>query len=386
MPDFMQHHSERLRTECPAWFRHIVAFRYLLALIATDIVVSLVDPSIIYISTTFFAQKYSTGGHIDCELTPKSHECRLGATDAAFYRGLSHACGNVGAILAALTTASLSDAVGRLPLLQVSAFIHAIPYMALMAHHFIGLNYWVYLISSPAAMAFDINGVYLAWMSDVIPQPEERAQANGILIASSIAVAGCLMPLGFLLSRTVLMVASIIALLVRQLYLLLIVPETAPAVSRYDGKSRHGVCAAWRQAGQLITRHSFLFRMSSVLLIWGLGGAGYAVVLGPFLTGFLGCERKDFLIVGGLALASMLVAYVLLLGPMVRAVGDIRVLQLSLLASVTFPLCLTAVVNLQQFLLLITFFAGPIALAYPIVSAIKSNLVHKEEQGLVQGT
>mmetsp|Transcript_10087 Transcript_10087/g.14240 ORF Transcript_10087/g.14240 Transcript_10087/m.14240 type:complete len:218 (+) Transcript_10087:247-900(+) len=126
--------------------------------------------------------------------------------------------------------------------------------------------------------------------------------------------------------------------------------------------------------------------MSSVLLIWGLGGAGYAVVLGPFLTGFLGCERKDFLIVGGLALASMLVAYVLLLGPMVRAVGDIRVLQLSLLASVTFPLCLTAVVNLQQFLLLITFFAGPIALAYPIVSAIKSNLVHKEEQGLVQGT
>mmetsp|Transcript_65640 Transcript_65640/g.181973 ORF Transcript_65640/g.181973 Transcript_65640/m.181973 type:complete len:186 (+) Transcript_65640:106-663(+) len=81
----------------------------------------------------------------------------------------------------------------------------------------------------------------------------------------------------------------------------------------------------------------------------------------------------------------MLAAFLGVLGPLIARFGNVRVLQISLAVCVVMPLACSRCTLKWHLWLVAAVFAGPVVLAIPVVAAIKSNLVAKDEQGLVQG-
>ncbi|CAE8610231.1 unnamed protein product [Polarella glacialis] len=189
---------------------------------------------------------------------------------------------------------------------------------------------------------------------------------------------------------------SLVAAGLKVSFLFFMFPETAklvePELDSGDSDSRSpGFPAApdlietARHAFRVLTRHSFIARMTMVLTMTGFAGSGYAIVMPPFMTGYLGFTRRDKLALFMSAAASVLITFLAVLGRLVSRFGSVRVLQMSLAAYVVFPVCCSACGREWHLVALVAIFAGPLCMAFPVVSAIKSNLVAQDEQGLVQG-
>jgi DHA1 family tetracycline resistance protein-like MFS transporter len=307
----------------------------------------------------------------------------MGAADAAFYHGWSDAVSNIAAMALALGNGSYSDAIGRRPLIRISATLWLSPLVFLAFYMFTGLTLWVYLLLVPLLLIFDLNGVYMALMSDLIPKAEERATAFGLFMAIMMITSGVVMPIAFLIPKNCALAVSLTAAALRLLYLFTIFPETAPLAIAPE--ERNGILATARLAFKVLTRHNFIFRMTLVLTLSGLGASGYAIVMPPFMTGYLGFERKHKLMLFMACGASMAFAFLVLLGPLTAFFGDVGVLKISLTAAVMFPVLCSLCSKIWHLVVLAGLFAGPLSMAYPMVMAIKSNLVAQDEQGLVQG-
>eukprot|EP00747_Dinoflagellata_sp_TGD_P135234 gnl/TRDRNA2_/TRDRNA2_175434_c2_seq2.p1 gnl/TRDRNA2_/TRDRNA2_175434_c2~~gnl/TRDRNA2_/TRDRNA2_175434_c2_seq2.p1 ORF type:complete len:423 (+),score=37.84 gnl/TRDRNA2_/TRDRNA2_175434_c2_seq2:156-1271(+) len=291
-------------------------------------------------------------------------------------------------MLAALGNGSYSDVIGRRPLIRIFGTLTVLPLVALTFHITAGLTLWVYLLLVPVVFAFDVNGVFLALMSDLIPDPKERAGAFGMFIAVLMLIWGITMPFAFMLPRQYTLTVSVVAAALKLVYLFCVFPETATRTSIADEGSavgRQGICSTISFAFHVLTRHSFIFRMALVLTISGLASSGYAIIMQPFMIGYLGFSRMQLLSILSVAGTSMILTFLFLLGPLVARVGDVRVLQISLFAAAVFPAICARCSELWQMLVLVGLLAGPLALIIPVVSAIKSNLVSADEQGLVQG-
>lgn len=355
-------------------------FKHLLVLVILGTFQSTILPSVPYIVNTFFAAAHGGG---DCEKTPKSEPCRMGAVDAAFYHGWSNAISNVFAMFLALGYGSYSDAVGRRPLIRCVALLWSLPLLALTFHLMAGLSLWFYLIIVPVLLTLDLNGVYMALMSDLVPEPEERAGAFGLFMGVLMIVSGIAMPIAYLVPRRFALYVSLIAYASRLTYLFTAFPETISATASAD--DREGVMATAKSAFRLLTRHSFIFRMSTVLAVSGLASSGFVIVMPPFMTGYLGFERIHQLYMFMACGASMMISFLCVLGPLTARFGDVKVLQISLSTAVAFPVLCGFCTEIWHLIFLMAIFSGPLCLCYPVVMAIKSNLVAQDEQGLVQG-
>lgn len=342
-------------------------------------------PSLMYLSQSFFA-----GSGADCEAHPSSDICKKGAVDLAFWSGISRGASHSVAWLLALSMGSWSDTLGRRPIFRAKASASIVPIVMLALHVCFGVSLWLYLVAGPIYEAFDINGVFLAFMSDVIQEPHARAQAFGVLIIGWFGGAFVVLPLAAFLPTGIAVVISLATAVVKLVYMFTVFPETSQAAvaAACDGKSRPAppnLFNVAREAARVFCRHSFIIRMALVLVLSGLSLAGLGTVATPILTGYLGMEKKaitGLLVVIGV---SVVISMVCLMPPLVRCAGEVRALQACLAVSavfpVLFPLCATPV----HVAILSGILGGPMCLQFPIISAIKSNLVSQEEQGLVQG-
>lgn len=369
--------------------KRLYRLRYLILLVTLSILQSgFMAPSVQYIVNSFFAANHSDGP-VDCEKTPKSEPCRQGAVDAAFYNGWADSVSAVLATCTALELGAYSDVVGRRPLIRIAGVLSVLNTVTLSMHVVFKSTLWLYLIIVPAVSAFEVNGVFLALMSDLLPDPEERAAGFGMFMAVLMLIAVCAMPLGYVLPREFAVVGSLVFAALKVAYLLLVFPETLPDESKKAIKSSGGrkpFLSTVVSSFQILTRNSFISRMALLLSLSGLGGAGYGIVMSPFMTGYLGFTRIDQMYLGIASFASVIFTFLFVSPPLTKCVGEVRTLQVGLVASVAFPLCVAKCSKVWHLVALMGFFAGPIFLQIPVISAIKSNLVGKDEQGIMQGT
>eukprot|EP00929_Paragymnodinium_shiwhaense_P114116 TRINITY_DN82432_c0_g1_i1.p1 TRINITY_DN82432_c0_g1~~TRINITY_DN82432_c0_g1_i1.p1 ORF type:complete len:534 (-),score=56.25 TRINITY_DN82432_c0_g1_i1:195-1745(-) len=363
----------------------VCKLKHLVILVCFGSLQGCVRPNIPYWQNTFFAQNH--GGGDDCFATPESKACRMGAADAALYEGWSGTAANVLAIFFALANGSHSDVVGRLPLIRINGTLTLLPIIALAMHVFAGMTLWLYLILQPLSDGFDANGVYLAVMSDLITDPKERAAAYGMFIVVLMTAIGVVAPFSFFLPTHIAMLISVCAGGLKLVYMFAVFPETSQ--SRPDlvkkAPAVPGFFSAVLPAFKVLTRNSFITRVAAVLILAGLGGSGYHIIMTPWLTGYLGFKKEDMFPLFLGTIASVLLWFAVPLGCMVRHFGDVKVLCFSCLVAVVLPVACTLCTTQLQVIALATTLAGPAMLFAPVVTAIKSNLVEDSEQGLIQG-
>ncbi|CAE7202810.1 tetA [Symbiodinium natans] len=368
---------------------HLYCFRHLLVLFVLGMFQTLIGPSVPYIVGTFFAAKYGGG---DCEAHPSSDPCRRAATFAALVFGWSNAAANLVAMLVAVCLGSCSDVLGRRPLIRAFGIATLLPIVALSLHVTTGLTLWIYLVLQPLVECFDVNGVYMAIMADAIDDPQERAAAFGSFMAASGLLAGSVLPFGFILPSSWLIWVSLAAGAVKLMYLFCVFPESAKNVqtanrprSSSGSSSSLNPISSVSSALSLLNRNAFIARLAMVLVCAGLASSGYAIVMPPFMMGYLGYTRSNKLVLVCAAALSALISFTCLLGPAVKRCGQVRVLQYCLAASVFVPFLFAFCKEQWQLAAILFLFTGPIALAAPLVQALKSMLVSESEQGLVQG-
>lgn len=361
---------------------YVFDLRYLVGLLIFAILQNTVNPSVPYMINTFFAERYGGG---DCEATPKSGPCQKGAVDAAFYHGLSDAAAHIMAMFLAMPLGKCSDSIGRLPVMRTYNVLLLLPLVALTSYIVGGITLWFYLVLAPAVEAFDVNGVFLAIMSDIVQTPEDRAAAFGIFIGVLMIVVGIVGPCGFLLPQKYTLVVSLVAAFLKLVYIFMVFPETAPKAVASSAQHSSFIDVV-RQASRILTRNAFILRMALVLALVSLAGGGFAIVMPPFMTGYLGFTRRDKLIMMICAILSALVGFLGLLNPLITRFGSVRVLQMSLTSFIMFALVSPACTYKWHMWILTVLSFGPMLLALPVVTAIKSNLVRQSEQGLLQGS
>lgn len=362
-------------------FTLIVRLRFLLALASLSIVEFVaIGPSVQYIILTFFAASHGGG---DCELTPASSPCRKAATDAAFYGGVSSGiCTGAGALLA-LTLGFRSDHLGRRPIIRVRAWLSLLPIATLALHVFGGWTLWLFLVASPLFRAFDISGVMLAFVADVITDPEDRAAAIGAFITTSIAVVVLVLPFAGLLPMQANILISMAATVGKVAFVYRLFPETLRV--RSDGRSAQHMWYTPLIAMRIITRHSVILRMALVLVLSSLSSAGLNTIMAPYLTAYFGLTRANGTKLLLMSIASAVAGLALGIKPLVGCLGEVGALRSCLGTAVLFPLALTLCQNVVQIEILTVLLSAPLFMLVPIISGIKSNLVGKDEQGIVQG-
>lgn len=355
--------------------------RFLLVITALYIVESIsIVPISQYIMLSFFAARHGGG---DCDMIPSSKPCCESASDLALYQSVSSGTLNVVGAYFAVALGSLSDSVGRRPILRARAWDSALPSLALSLYVFGGHSLWIFLVIAPISRAFDTNGVTLAMISDVVPEPDDRGAAVGIFFICCIAVIGVVLPFAGHVDSHSLIVLSLSAGALKLVFMYTVFPETLPAASRREASSKEWLSSPMA-ALEVFGRHSFIRRMAVVLVISSVSSAGSGTVMSPYLTGYLGVTRSTTVVlmlicvIGGIiGLASV--------GHLVGRVGQVRAMQICLFATVTFPALSAACGSVYQFEVLLASSSAPLFMLMPIISGIKSSIVSESEQGLVQG-
>jgi len=197
---------------------------------------------------------------------------------------------------------------------------------------------------------------------------------------------GIVMPFGFLLPQEWALVASLAAGGIKLIYLFVLFPETSSQhSSTAEITPPQSPLVTCRRAIKVLTRNSFIAMFAMTLIISGLAGAGYAIVMPPFMTGYLGFKRVDKLALALAAAVSVMITFLGVLGPVVQQFGQVRALQFSLAASASCPFLAASCREQWHLIALAAVLAGPVVMSIPLVSALKSNLVAQDEQGLIQG-
>lgn len=340
-----------------------------------------ISPSVLYTSTSFFA-----GGDADCSVTPDSHLCKKGAADLAYWNGWSRGISHSIAWIMALGLGSWSDRHGRRPLFRAKAICSILPVVAIALHIGFDVSLWVYLLLVPAYETFDTNGVFLAFMNDVVKEHNSRALAFGVLIVGAIIGAAPVFPIAGLLPARIAVVVSLLAAVLKLGYMFTIFPETSAYIlSEASDQPKPSMAEIIKQAFAVFGRNSFIFRMVFVLVLGGISGAGLGAVMTPMLTAYLGMKKDAMTFLGFACGASVIVSMLGLLPVFMASLGPVRSLRVCLAISAVYPMLFAGCTNAEQVTLLSALLVGPMFLQFPIISAIKSNLVGEEEQGLVQG-
>lgn len=170
--------------------------------------------------------------------------------------------------------------------------------------------------------------------------------------------------------------------IIKLAYLHYIFPETN--VSRIKATSWDAAIAPCT-AFAILSRHSFIFRMTLIVTFSGLSQAGLNTILMPYLTAYLGFKRSDFLPLMLVCVPAGVVAYAGYLRPLIENAGQVITLRICLVLAVAFPVLCLGCNSALGFIIVCSIVSGPMAMLSPTVSGIKGSLVSQEEQGVVQG-
>eukprot|EP00929_Paragymnodinium_shiwhaense_P014687 TRINITY_DN122632_c0_g1_i1.p1 TRINITY_DN122632_c0_g1~~TRINITY_DN122632_c0_g1_i1.p1 ORF type:complete len:545 (+),score=69.84 TRINITY_DN122632_c0_g1_i1:64-1698(+) len=341
---------------------------------------AIVAPSAEYATLTFFAERYSR--EADCELAPKSEACRRAASDASVYHGISKAAASVFAFALAVQLGSASDILGRRPVLQTKAVISAIPIVALLAYIEGDLSLWWYLIANRVYEAFDIHGVILACVCDVVEQPKSRVTAFGLILGFVLANTVLATLPGGILTNQQAVWLSLGFTFCKLVFSFVGFPETAPftATEHTSLNPFTTLASAWG----LLTRNGLIARMVVIVVLTGTANAGMHIIISPYFTAFLGFSKAQSTQVLTVFGASSLLSLAILLRPAVSYLHLVGALKLSLVLCSAYFLGIMFSASYEQ-IMLVSIAAGPKMLQWPIISTIKAALVGESEQGLMQG-
>ncbi|CAE8607055.1 unnamed protein product [Polarella glacialis] len=108
-------------------------------------------------------------------------------------------------------------------------------------------------------------------------------------------------------------------------------------------------------------------------------------VITPFCTAYLGVTRAEGTSIIAIAIGSGIVGVALVVGPLERWAGQMGALKWCLAFGVLLPGLLPFCADVRDVMYLFAALSAPAFMLGPLFSAIKSNLVCEEEQGLIQG-
>jgi len=258
-----------------------------------------------------------------------------------------------------------------------------LPVAALALHVFAGRTLWIFLVLQPAYMAFDVNGVFLAFMSDMIPEPNSRLAGFCALYATYLGTSGLVELVAGMIPAKLAVVVSAMTCAVKLAFAFVTMPETAPLDLPY--RRAQGPTAAIRDAYALFRRNAFLSGMAVVMVTSGVSTTGLSTILAPYITAYLGVTKLEAARLMATSGFSVLVCLALLLRPLVIAFGEVGALRATLATVAVYPALLARCSEVWQLFAIMALLGGPMGLLFPVISAIKSNLVSEEDQGLLQG-
>eukprot|EP00933_Yihiella_yeosuensis_P061936 TRINITY_DN64813_c0_g1_i1.p1 TRINITY_DN64813_c0_g1~~TRINITY_DN64813_c0_g1_i1.p1 ORF type:complete len:475 (-),score=43.71 TRINITY_DN64813_c0_g1_i1:48-1472(-) len=372
--------SSRLSNQSLAW-----RLRHLLFLVFLQCVEGvLMAPIVPYLLLTFFAASHGGG---NCELTPSSAPCQKAASDAAIYNGVSSGVCSFAAAVWALGLGSYSDKIGRRPLFRARSIIAIFPGATLALYLSYGVSLWVFLVVSPVFRSVDISGVLLAFISDIVMDPEERAAAVGLFFLFAIVIIVALLPLAGMLPASTAIGISLGASAVKIIFNWTVLPETMQTMQTLQSNkddSENSVYAHTR-IREMFSGNKFLQIMAGILIVSSLSTAATNTILTPYLTAFLGLTRIEGTKLLALSFVSGAAGLAIAVKPLVRAVGQVGALRICLFFQAIYPLLLPFCSDTNQLSILIGMLCPPMFMLAAIISGLKSNLVGPDEQGLVQG-
>lgn len=355
--------------------------RHLLGLVSISVLqYGIVAPSIQFVILTFFAAWH---GGDDCELTPSSEPCRRAAANFAVYRGVSMGISGLLGFGTALIFGSYSDTIGRRPFLRAKSVFSVAPIAALAYHVFFDGSLWLYLVLAPLYDAFDINGVFLGYMSDVIAEPKLRTAAYGALSIIFIASIGLVLWAGGTMSVNVAIYVALVVCVLKVVFVYTLFPESS--LRTKTETPLPGTSEVFANAVEIFFRNSFISRMAVILMVSGLSAAGFGTIAPSYFTAYLDVDKREGAQLLALWAVSVIFALIVVLPWSVHFLGEVGTMKLSLLATVVQPPAIMLCTRIWEVYPLIFVLGGCMALTFPVVSAIKSNLVDDDEQGLLQG-
>jgi DHA1 family multidrug resistance protein-like MFS transporter len=275
---------------------------------------------------------------------------------------------------------SLSDRVGRKPILMVGIFGYGIT-MILFG---LATKLWMLFIfrSLSGILSSATSPTTMAYVGDSMPE-KERSQGMGIL-GAAVGVGTIVGPgLGGLLAGENLATPFFIAGGMSFLALILIwlfLPESLPTAARQRNSKKKRLPAReiWKAASGSI---------GSLLLMAFLASFGLTAFFGIFGLYALQKFNAGPESVGGVMMVFGLVtalAQGLLVGPLSRRWGERRVIQTGLVATAAGFLLIALSNNFITFLIAIGLFTLAIAVLSPAVSALTSSLTTLD-QGMTMG-
>ena len=275
---------------------------------------------------------------------------------------------------------TLSDRFGRRPVLLISIFGLGCDYVVMAMAPNLGWLYVGRLISGITAASFSTAGAYIA---DISP-PEKRAQNFG-LIGAAFGVGFVIGPalagvLGGVNPRLPFWIAAVLAL-ANWLFGLFVLPESLPKGRRSP--------FSWKKANpvgslQLLAAHPGLLGMAAMFFLYMLAHQALQQIF-VLYTGyrFNWGIRDVGLFLGATGIASIVV-HMLLVRPVVKAVGERGALLIGLFCGVLGFAAYALAPNGFLFWCSLPLFAL-IGLVQPTSQSLTSRRVPGNEQGRLQG-
>ena len=275
---------------------------------------------------------------------------------------------------------SLSDRFGRRPVLLISIFGLGCDYVIMAVAPNLSVLYIGRLISGVTAASFATAGAYIA---DITP-PEKRAQNFG-LIGAAFGVGFVIGPalagvLGGFNPRLPFWFAAGLAM-VNWLFGLFVLPESLPKARRAR--------FSWRKANpvgslQLLAAHPGMLGMAAMFFLYMLAHQSLQQIFVLFTGYRFNWGIRDVgLFLGATGVASIVVQMVLV-RPIVRAIGERRAMLAGLVCGVAgFAIYALAPTSLLFWCGLPVF--AMIGLVQPTSQSLMSRRVPGDEQGRLQG-
>lgn len=344
----------------------------------------LLAPNLLYMGLNFFARQHTLlpAAEIHCELTPTADYCRSAIAENTAWFAFLGSVASLVKFLAAPALGCVSDAYGRRRLLLSLAALGMLPGVACVLHVYGLISlYWVFALSLLSDLPTD--SVFLAACADLLADcPKGRASAFG-LVAGSLGFSTFVgLALGSQMDLRHAVAAAILADACSVFAMALLLPETLPVAQR---RSLHRPALLPGRGMSILVRDRIFQCLSFCVVASTFVSAGLGQVSAGFFQASMAWTREMGI---QMAMTSQVSAIVWLGAGMhciMSCFGELGVLGVSFIAIACWAICIPLCASPAQVLTSVACFAGPSALSFPAISALKSQLADEHEQGELQG-